>query len=83
MKLFIQSIILISTAYKNKRVLIIGSGNSGCDIAVDLCRYADKVVHSCRRAYHYMPKFIHGKPTQEWLIDVPLGIFQISIIGNM
>lgn len=54
--------------FVNKRVLVVGSGNSGCDIAVDLCRVCDKVTHSARRAYHFMPKFIDGLPTQEWLI---------------
>lgn len=65
-------------AFKNKRVLIVGGGNSGCDIAVDLCRYADRVYQSTRRAYHYMPKFIHGLPTQEWLISLSNGNFKES-----
>lgn len=56
--------------FKDKSVLIIGSGNTGCDLAVDAVPFASKVFHSCRRGYHYMPKFIDGKPTQEWLMEI-------------
>lgn len=54
--------------FKGKRVLIVGAGNSGCDIAVDAAHTAREVFHSTRRGYHYMPKFINGMPTQEWLM---------------
>lgn len=57
-----------SSIFKGKRVLIVGAGNSGCDIAVDAAHTAKKVFHSTRRGYHYMPKFINGMPTQEWLM---------------
>ncbi len=57
-----------SDIFKDKRVLIVGAGNSGCDIAVDATHTAKKVFHSTRRGYHYMPKFINGLPTQEWLM---------------
>nr|WP_320166347.1 NAD(P)-binding domain-containing protein [uncultured Methylophaga sp.] len=53
---------------KGKRVLVVGAGNSGCDIAVDATHSAEVVYHSSRRGYHYMPKFIAGQPTQEWLM---------------
>jgi cation diffusion facilitator CzcD-associated flavoprotein CzcO len=55
--------------FANKRVLIVGGGNSGCDIAVDATKTADTVFHSTRRGYHYMPKFMDGRPTQEWLME--------------
>lgn len=54
---------------RDKRVLVVGGGNSGCDIAVDAAHTAKAVFHSTRRGYHYMPKFIDGRPTQEWLMD--------------
>jgi hypothetical protein len=57
--------------FRNKRVLIIGAGNSGCDIAVAAVPMAKRILFSTRRAYHYMPKFIDGRPTQEWLMDLP------------
>ncbi|HZW90078.1 MAG TPA: NAD(P)/FAD-dependent oxidoreductase, partial [Myxococcaceae bacterium] len=47
---------------RGKRVLIIGAGNSGCDIACDAARTAEKVFLSVRRGYHFIPKHIFGKP---------------------
>lgn len=54
--------------FRGKRVLVVGGGNSGCDIAVDAALNGKKAFHSTRRGYYYMPKFIDGKPTQEWLM---------------
>lgn len=56
--------------FRNKRVLIVGAGNSGCDIAVDSVNYAKKTVQSMRRGYYFMPKYIYGKPTQDWLMEI-------------
>ncbi len=56
--------------FNGKTVLIVGAGNSGCDIAVDGAHHAKRTFHSTRRGYHYMPKFISGKPTQEWLMEI-------------
>lgn len=58
-----------SEQLRGKRVLVVGGGNSGCDIAVDAAQTAKVAYHSTRRGYHYMPKFIDGRPTQEWLMD--------------
>ncbi|MCQ4298180.1 NAD(P)-binding domain-containing protein [Pseudomonas stutzeri] len=58
-----------SEQLRGKRVLVVGGGNSGCDIAVDAAQTAQRALHSTRRGYHYMPKFIDGQPTQEWLMD--------------
>lgn len=57
-----------SSAYKNaellrdKRVLIIGCGNSGADIAVEGVHHAKSVDISLRRGYYFLPKFVAGKP---------------------
>ena len=45
-----------------KRVLVIGGGNSGCDIAVDVSRHAARTVHSTRRGYYVVPREILGRP---------------------
>lgn len=45
-----------------KRVLVVGAGNSGCDIAVEAAQYADAAYLSMRRGYHFLPKFLHGRP---------------------
>lgn len=45
-----------------KRVLVVGGGNSGCDIAVDAVHHAASVDISVRRGYHFVPKYLFGKP---------------------
>lgn len=49
--------------FADKDVLIIGCGNSGCDIAVDAVHRADSVDMLVRRGYYFLPKFVMGKPT--------------------
>lgn len=48
--------------FAGKRVLIVGIGNSGCDIACDLSRVAEETHLSTRRGAHIIPKYIFGKP---------------------
>jgi hypothetical protein len=45
-----------------KRVLVIGAGNSGVDIACDAARFSSFAAISVRRGYHLVPKHILGKP---------------------
>lgn len=45
-----------------RRVLVIGGGNSACDIAVECSRHAAGTVHSTRRGYHVVPREIRGRP---------------------
>jgi len=60
--------IMHTNEYKNarqladKRVLIIGAGNSGCDIAVDAVHHAASVDMSVRRGYYFVPRYLFGKP---------------------
>lgn len=48
--------------FAGKRALIVGAGNSGCDIAVEAAQHAERAFHSVRRGYHFLPKFLFGKP---------------------
>lgn len=48
--------------FAGKRVLIVGAGNSGCDIAVDAVHHAAQVDISVRRGYYFVPKYIFGRP---------------------
>ena len=48
--------------FEDKRVLIVGGGNSAADIACDAARSAAKAFISLRRGYHFIPKFIFGQP---------------------
>lgn len=45
-----------------KRVLVVGAGNSGVDIACDAAQAADAAWISMRRGYHFIPKHMFGKP---------------------
>jgi thioredoxin reductase len=45
-----------------KRVLVVGGGNSGCDIAVECSQHAALTRLSLRRGYHFLPKFYRGLP---------------------
>ena len=49
--------------FKDKRVLVVGGGNSACDIAVESARVSSKTCISIRKGQHIFPKFIFGKPT--------------------
>ena len=51
-----------ATQFTGKRVLIVGAGNSGCDIAVDAVHHAQSVDISVRRGYYFVPKYVFGKP---------------------
>jgi Flavin-binding monooxygenase-like len=50
-----------------KRVLVIGGGNSACDIASEAARVAARSDLSLRRGYWFLPKSILGKPLVEAL----------------
>ena len=49
-------------AWAGRRVLVVGGGNSGCDIAVEVAREAAQTLWSLRRGYHVFPKFLFGAP---------------------
>lgn len=51
-----------AAVFEGKRVLVIGCGNSACDIAVDAVHRARSVDLSVRRGYYFLPKFLLGRP---------------------
>ena len=51
-----------SEPFRAQRVLVIGGGNSACDIAVETCRVAEHVGISWRRGYYVIPKLVFGTP---------------------
>jgi cation diffusion facilitator CzcD-associated flavoprotein CzcO len=57
--------------FEGRRVLVIGAGNSGCDIACDASRSAEKALISLRRGYYFIPKHIFGKPADVFDEDGP------------
>jgi hypothetical protein len=54
-----------TTEFRGKRVLIVGLGNSGADIACDAAASAEAAFVSVRRGYHVIPKHLFGIPTDE------------------
>lgn len=52
--------------FTDKRVLVIGVGNSGMDIACDACKVADKVYLATRHGVHVIPKYAFGKPVDQF-----------------
>lgn len=67
--------IIHSADYRNTgdidgdRVLVIGAGNSGCDLAVDAAQARKTVSISIRHGFVFMPKSLLGRPRAE----LPLG----------
>lgn len=57
--------------FRGRRVLVIGAGNSGCDIACDAAQNADAAFISLRRGYHFLPKHIFGIPADEFAARGP------------
>lgn len=53
---------------RDKRVLVIGGGNSGCDIACESARVAASCDLSLRSGYWFLPKTAFGRP----LTDLPI-----------
>jgi len=64
--------------FDDRRVLIVGAGNSGCDIVVDAVHRARFVGLSVRRGYHFVPKYIFGRPadTVGGRIKLPFPLMQ-------
>jgi cation diffusion facilitator CzcD-associated flavoprotein CzcO len=54
-----------ATQLRGKRVLVVGAGNTGCDIAVEAAQQAARCWHSTRRGYWYAPKYVLGRPADQ------------------
>nr|WP_239678426.1 NAD(P)-binding domain-containing protein [Natronosporangium hydrolyticum] len=50
---------------RGRRVLVVGAGNTGCDVAVEAAQRAKSCWHSSRRGYHYLPKYLLGRPLDQ------------------
>lgn len=61
--------------YEDRRVLVLGIGNSACDIAVEVSRVAERTFLAMRRGAWVLPKYIGGTPldelTPEWMTRLP------------
>jgi cation diffusion facilitator CzcD-associated flavoprotein CzcO len=65
--------------FDGKRVLVVGAGNSGCDIAVDAIHHGSLCDLSMRRGYYFVPKYVFGKPadTLGGAIRLPMPIKRV------
>ncbi len=48
--------------FDNKRLLVVGGGNTACDIVADAVPLASRVFLSMRRPVHFLPKYSFGNP---------------------
>jgi dimethylaniline monooxygenase (N-oxide forming) len=68
-----------------KRVLVLGIGNSACDIAVESSRVAASTDLAMRRGAHILPKYMFGIPTDRLtdspLVHAPLKVQQTMLAG--
>ena len=58
------------------RVLTVGAGNSGCDLAVDVANARLESTISIRRGQMFQPKAVFGRPRAEigWLSRLPVRV---------
>ncbi len=63
--------------YIDKRVLVLGIGNSACDIAVETSKVSERTFLAMRRGAHVVPKYLFGIPTDH-LTTSPLGHMRYS-----
>lgn len=73
-----------------KRVLVIGGGNSACDVVSEAARVSAEAHLSLRRGYWFLPKTLFGQPSAEsWALYLPvflqraiLKVFLKIVIGK-
>ncbi len=65
--------------FRGRRVLVVGGGNTGVDLACEAARTADAAAWSIRRGYHVVPKHVLGRPADVFAEsgpELPLRISQ-------
>ena len=60
-----------ASLFDGKRVLVVGAGNSGCDIVCDAAARGTRAMLSVRRGYYVLPKHIFGQPTDAFFRSGP------------
>ncbi|XAR58690.1 Indole-3-pyruvate monooxygenase [Bertholletia excelsa] len=79
--------------FSGKRVLIVGCGNSGMEVSLDLCNHNAMPSMVVRSSVHVLPREILGKSTFElamlmmkwlplWIVDKLLLVLAWMILGN-
>ena len=52
--------------FKDKRIVVLGIGNSAMDISVECTYVAKEVYLATRRGAHISPKYVWGRPLDHW-----------------
>ncbi|KFK31070.1 hypothetical protein AALP_AA6G064400 [Arabis alpina] len=79
--------------YRGKRILVVGCGNSGMEVSLDLCNHNASTSMVVRSSVHVLPREILGKSTFEvgvtmmkwlpvWFVDKTLLILTRLLMGN-
>ncbi len=73
--------------YRDKRVLVVGIGNSAMDIATESSYVASRTVLSSRRGAYVLPKYLFGRPLDQIGVNELTGrvpwAFRRAILGAM
>jgi cation diffusion facilitator CzcD-associated flavoprotein CzcO len=72
--------------YKGKRTLVVGCGNSGAEIALDLAEQGVDVAMVVRGPVHVVPRDMFGRPTQHTnilLSHLPLGLRDVIAVSTV
>jgi len=72
--------------YQGKHTLVVGCGNSGAEIALDLAEQGVDVAMVVRGPVHVVPRDMFGRPTQHTnvlLSYLPLGLRDAIAMGTM
>lgn len=87
-----DGLLLHSSGYRTpeamvgKRVLVVGIGNSGCDIVCEAAGVARRTLLSTRRGAHVLPKWVLGRPLDHWMTPLtsrlPLAL-QRAVLGAL
>jgi len=66
-------------AYLNSRTLVVGMGNTGAEVALDLSEHGVETFLSVRGALNIVPRDLNGQPVQEAALvldKIPFGVGQ-------
>ncbi|CAI8583362.1 unnamed protein product [Vicia faba] len=80
--------------YSGKKVLVVGCGNSGMEVSLDLCNHNANPSMVIRSSVHVLPREVFGKSTYElaailmkklpiWMVDKILLLLTRLILGNV
>nr|CAB3486433.1 unnamed protein product [Digitaria exilis] len=80
--------------YRGKSVLVVGCGNSGMEVSLDLCDHGAKPAMVVRDAVHVLPREVLGKSTFElavllmrwlplWIVDKIMIFLAWLVLGDL